>query len=162
MNIRCRSNELDEHIKKHFDRLGILPEQFDSEIMELTVVPGGMTESEAGLHYANFRYRYVMYIERLPKAQLALLALLIQNYLDRCDDVRDRFDLPDVKLDVISLDRGVTVDVDATVEFVDPAYLVQVDGGPILFNGAEYDAGEYDLRVAETLDSVDGEIGDTD
>lgn len=154
MNIRCRSGELSEHLKTNLDKLAIQAEQFDSEVTSFDLVPGGLNETERGLHYANFRYRSVYYFERLPKHKLALLALLAQNYLDNHDDVREKYELPPLHMDVISLDSGATVDVDITVEFVDEAYLIEEPGGPIEIFGKNYDAGDYDLRIAETLDEI--------
>lgn len=161
MNIRCRSGELAEHLKNNLDRLGLAPEQFDYEITNLTVVPGGLNEDENGVHCANFRYRGVFYLEHLPRRHFALLALLVQNYLDTRDEIREKFALPAVTLEAISLDRGQTVDVDIAVEFVDPAYIVPDPDGPLVgFNGVRYNAGPYDLRIAETLDGIDETIGD--
>ncbi len=162
MFFRCRAGELAEHLKKNLNALGIAAEQLDWETGRVTVTPGGHKITERGLHFASLRYDSSFYFERLPRAQVATLALLIQAWLEEHDDTRGDYDLPDVAMETISLDAGRTVDVDVTIEFVDPLELVADPEGPIVISDQRYSAGTYDIMVAETLGAVDGEAADLD
>lgn len=158
MDIRCRYREMTEYLKTKFSRLEIQPENFGHKIVTFEAEPGGLNVTESGLHYANFRYRSVFYFERLPQKHLALLVLLVQNWLDRFDDTRREAKLDRPKFEVISLDDGTHVNVDAAVDFLDPANLVETPGGQLVIFGKEYDAGSYDLWIAETLEEIDEHV----
>ena len=147
--IRNRFDELCVYLKAQHLLLKVRPEQFDSELEDFTVEPGGHNVTVNGLYFANFRYRGILYIERLPQSTLPYLALLVKAWLDDNDDVRGDFRLPAPSIQAVNLD-GKLMDVVVTTEFIDPVYLAESADGPVKFCGKSYAVAEYAVCVAET------------
>lgn len=146
--IRNRFFELCEYIKTNTTLLKIRNSQFESEITDLTVEPGGHNESIKGWHFANFKYRGTIYIERMPGESLSLLMALIRAWLDEFDDLRDKYKLADPKVETIN-ENNKLLTVMGAIEFVDDVYLVEDENGPIRWFGKNYTTGEYPYNVAE-------------
>lgn len=155
--IRNRFNELCEHLKAQALSLQFRPEQFDTELEDFTVESGGHNETENGFWFANFRYRGVIYLERLNKAALPLLALLVKAWLDENDDVRERFRLADPQFQAADLDSK-SMDVVVTVDFLDPVYLAEKADGQVKWCGRTFAVAEYPLCVAEAGKVNDGRV----
>ena len=150
--IRNRFDELQKYLKARLPQLGILPEQFDTVVDKLTLGEGGHHETAEGYHFCNLRYTGLIYLERLPAAQLPLLALLVRSWIDEHDDTRSRARLPDPELDVAPLDGDSLVDVVVTLEFVDPVFLAPAADDAVDavdWNGKRYSVAEYTVAVAE-------------
>ncbi|MDD5699034.1 MAG: phage tail protein [Victivallaceae bacterium] len=147
--IRNRFLELCKHLQDKKQLLQFRIEQFDSEIEQLTVEPGGNNETVQGWHVANFRYRGMIYIERLPGEKLALLALMIRAWLDEHDDTRAKYNLDHPKIETVALGDGLK-DVLIAAEFVDEVFVVPTEGGPVEWFGETFDAGVYPVDYAES------------
>lgn len=146
--IRNRFMELCEHLKNNKDKLGFALEQFESESDKITVDYGGGNETVQGWHFANFKYRGTVYIERLPGEKLALLALVIRAWLDESDDMRSKYKLPVPEIRTIKLDER-RLDVIVDIDFVDEVFLAESEDGPIVWNGKTFDVAEYPVDYAE-------------
>lgn len=155
--IRNRFLELCNHLKQKKDKLGFTDEQFNAETDELKVESCGLKETTQGWHFANFRYRGTIYIERLPAGKLALLALLLRAWLDEFDDLRRKYNLDDPTVESIKLDDSY-LDVLVQLNFVDEVYLAEVEDGDIEFNGKTYDVDEYPVNYAEQGTVNDAEV----
>ncbi|WP_176013064.1 phage tail protein [Victivallis sp. Marseille-Q1083] len=150
--IRNRFDELRKYLKTKLTLLGIRPEQFDAWIDKLALPEGGHNETEDGYHLCNFRYTGRIYIERLPEAQLSLLALYVRSWLDDNDDTRGAYKLPDPEAEIIPLDDDTLIDVLLPVEFVDPVYLAPAgDDDPEALDwcGRKWSVAEYLVDYAE-------------
>ncbi len=169
--IRNRFKELCAFLKNKKASLKLQDEQFDAEVENMTVEDGGHNETVNGVHFCNFRYQGVLYIERLPESAFPMLAIYIKAWLDDNDELRSKYKLKFPSLEVVSLGSNL-VDVMGTIDFVDEVYLVKVtvppppDGSPIVpgegqleLNGKIYEVGTYSLLIAELAD-VNG--GSTD
>ncbi len=152
--IRNRFLELCRHLKDKKNILKFTVEHFDSEVEEMTVENGGQNETEQGWHFANFRYRGMIYIERLPGETFALLALMIRAWLDEHDDTRNTYRLEQPVIESVDL-GGNLVDAMCEINFVDEVFLVESETGPIEWRGGKYDLGVYPVNYAEQ-----GAIGD--
>ena len=159
--IRNRFQELCVFLKNKKTSLKFRDDQFDAEKENMTVEDGGHNETVNGVHFANFRYQGVIYIERLPEASFPMLAIYIKAWLDDSDNLRSKYKLKSPQLEVISLGDNL-IDAMATIEFVDEVYLVKVnvappdDGGPAVpgdgqveISGKIYEEAEYQLSIAE-------------
>ncbi len=146
--IRNRFLELCKHLKNKKTLLKFTIEHFDSEVEQMTVDNGGQQETEQGWHFANFRYRGMIYIERLPGETLALLALMIRAWLDEHDDTRNKYRLEQPVIETDDLGGGF-VDVICEINFVDEVFLVESATGPIEWRGGKFDLGEYPVNYAE-------------
>jgi len=157
--IRSRFNELCAYLQAQAATLKFRPEQCDTEIEDFTVADGGHQQTVKGYWFANFRYRGVLYIERLPLASLPVLAVQVKAWLDENDDVRYDFKLPDPQIQAAELDDK-TLDVVVTVEFIDPVYLAPAaDGkGNVNWNGKSWTVAEYAVNVAEAGTVNDAQV----
>ncbi len=158
--IRNRFFELCKYIKTKTTLLKVKSDQIENEISDLSDEPGGHNETEEGWHFANFKYRGTIYIERMPGESLSLLMALIRAWLDESDDLREKYKLPAPKFEIIT-ENEKTITVFGTIEFVDEVYLVEADDGPIEWFGKTYTVGEYPLMIAEA-GTVNGAPLDTD
>ena len=71
--IRNRFKELCAFLKNKKASLKLQDEQFDAEVENMTVEDGGHNETVNGVHFCNFRYQGVLYIERLPESAFPML-----------------------------------------------------------------------------------------
>ena len=137
---------LQHFLEQNYLRLNVKAEQMTFDVDNLTVTDGGHGETIDGYHFANLKYSGIVYAERLPKHKLLFFSVLIKSWLDRFDEVRQKYDLPDIKLEVIPLDNGKLIDVMATLEFVDEVYLTPAEVPGVdtiewagrLWHGADY------------------------
>ena len=153
--IRNRFLEICNHLKTKKHTLGFRLEQFESEVDTIAIEHGGMKETVSGWHFANFKYRGVIYIERLPADNVATVALSVRAWLDDNDDLRDKYSLGVPKMEVLKLDNDRLVDVIINTDFVDEIYLTETEDGPITWRGQEFDIAPYPVDYAETSEVND-------
>ncbi|QQD22289.1 hypothetical protein GJQ54_11150 [Oceanospirillaceae bacterium ASx5O] len=112
--------------------LGIKSEQAEVWLENAEIVPGSSKDTEDGLHYLDFEYRAVLYIERLPQEVGGLLILLAHQFVNGLGE-RDGLEAP--TMSIIALDSGRYVDVELTFGVRDPVHIVPVENSPIVING---------------------------
>ncbi|MEH6649977.1 MAG: phage tail protein [Motiliproteus sp.] len=132
-----------------FELLGINAENFESFQEGGELQPGGGNETEQGWHQADWKYRAVLAFERIPASSAGLLLALVQAWLDENDPDRSDHELGNPQGQIDLDDNNKFADVELTLDFVDPIYLVQDDSGPIVWNGQQFNFGDYDLWIAE-------------
>lgn len=153
-DIKARFRELAEHLKTKGKLLNIRPENYQTDIVQFMLCPGGHNITPQGLYLANFRYRASLYVERIAMPAAITLMIHARAWLDDNDDTRDKYKLADPEISIIELDDGDLVDLLLTGEFIDPVYLAPApEGTPdaeiIEWNGRRYTVAEYDLWIAE-------------
>jgi len=153
--IRSRFQELKRHLQSRLVVLGIAREQFSAEIAKLKVLPGGHEESEAGNHLCTLVYECELYFERLPKANLALLACLVAAHLEEHDDTRRSSADGDPEFTVVDLDDEYC-DVMLAVNFRDPVFVAPCD--PDEPDALEYLGAFYAVRDFEYFVAEDGTV----
>lgn len=128
----------------------VLPEQLDSwaEKVNLALI---WKHTEHGLHMGDMRYQAVIVLERFADHPGRLMALL-GSWLETHDADRSRLELADPNFEIEQLDDD-TADVEIGVEFVEPQYLAEEEGGEIEAFGKRWAFVPFDLWVAE-----DGEV----
>lgn len=150
--IRNRYSELRAYIENRLPQLGLLQEQIDGDIDEISLAEGGHNETESGYHLCTFRYTGRIYIERLSAVQLPLLLLYVRSWLDEYDDTRGKYNLSDPAVDVIPLDPEKMIDVMVKTEFADEVFLSPVEhaGNETLeWDGRHFDVSPYVVDYAE-------------
>lgn len=150
--IRNRFLELCMHLKEKANVLGFRVEQFDSEVDTISIAHGGAKETESGWHFANFEYRGVIYIERLPADKVSLLALSVKAWLDDNDDLRDEYKLAAPQMEIIKLDKKTLVDVIINTNFIDEIFLTETEDGPVTWRGQTFDVAPYLVDYAENAE----------
>ncbi len=143
--------DLSDYLRQRLDLLGINREQFESWQEEGTLEPGGRNETEQGVHLLDWRYRAVLVFERIPVNRAGLLLAFVQAWLDDHDPDRDDRPLPAPTGQIDLDDRNTLADVEITLDFIDPLYLVADDSGLIEWNGRRWGFGDYDLWTAESV-----------
>ena len=153
--IRSRFNELARAIRRRFVVLGLTPEQFSAEITKLKVLPGGHDSGEEGNHLCTLEYEGEIYVERLPKANLALLACIVAAQLEEHDDTRTSSAIGDPEFVIVDLDDAYC-DAVITANFRDPVLVAPCD--PAEPDALEYLGGTYAVRDFEYLVAEDGTV----
>ncbi|BES69722.1 hypothetical protein RE428_07850 [Marinobacter nanhaiticus D15-8W] len=151
---------LSDHLAGHFSQLGIRRENFDSFQENGELQPGGGSETELGWHLADWKYRAALVFERIPSNSAGLLLALVQAWLSDHDPEREDAGLDAPQGQVDMNDGNKFADLELTLDFMDPIYLVEAEDGPITWQGRQYEFGDYDLWVAEQGDVTHG--ADTD
>lgn len=119
-------------------------EQVDSVAQAGTLVPD-LKDTESGLRIGFWRYTGVIEMERY-KGQPEYLMAVVLTWLHGNDTDREDLSQPGFDIDPPN-DNGA--DLDITVEFQEPVYLVEDENGPFEVNGERYGLGDYDLWIAE-------------
>lgn len=153
--IRSRFSELLRHLKGKAELYHIPPENFQDDTADMTVESGGHDITVQGLHFADFRYRGVILVERVPAQTATMLILHARAWLDTHDDQREIHELAEPAITLLRLDTGNLTDLMLDIEFCDPVYLSKAaadapESGVISWDGADYTLDEYDLWTAET------------
>jgi hypothetical protein len=147
--MKSKLSQLSTYLTGKLDLLGIRLEQLETDVADGTVEPGGLSETETGIHLADFAYEGTLLIERLPADSLGMLLLLIVAWLCANDPDRSGRNLPWPSVETIALGSGL---LDAVVEirFVDEFFGSLSEDGPIEMGGLRYAPDGYELRVAES------------
>ena len=126
------------------ERRLVLPEQLDSWAEQVTLELVWKPDV-GGLHLGDMRYSAVIVLERFADHPGRLMALL-GSWLEQHD--ADRDDLPAPSFDIEQLDNDLA-DVELTLEFVEPQYLAEDEGGEIEAFGQRWSFVPFELWVAE-------------
>ena len=132
------------------ERRLVSPEQLDSwaEKVNLSLI---WKHTEHGLHMGDMRYEAVIVLERFADHPGRLMAL-VGSWLENHDSDRADLELADPSFDIEQLDND-TADVELSVQFSEPQYLAEDEGGEIEAFGKRWAFVPFDLWVAE-----DGEV----
>ena len=131
------------------ERRLVMPEQLDSWANQISLELIWKPDVK-GLHFADMRYSAAIVLERFADEPGRLMALL-GSWLESHD--RDRDGLPALTFAIDMLDNDL-VDVEITVEFVEPQYLAEDPDGEIEAFGQTWSFIPFDLWIAE-----EGEVG---
>lgn len=136
-------------LEQRLPLLNVKKEQFESWQEDGTLEPGGRQETEQGVHLLDWKYRAVLCFERIPARHAGLLLAFVQAWLDDHDPDREDRPLPAPEGQIDMDDKHNLADVEITVDFIDPVYVVEDDNGLIDWDGRKWTFGDYDLWIAE-------------
>lgn len=145
-------NQLEAYLKQNFALLKIGKNQLEITGEDGQIEDGSNKESELGLHYIDLVYRQVIGIENMPQTSLALLTLLLKQFVHSLGE-RDDLDKLNIEWSPHNLDKSL--DIEITFGVREPIYLVPVENSPIEFGGKKWGFGEADFFVASGLANLD-------
>jgi len=141
-------NDFEDLIKENLKLLGIKKNQFEIIGEDGQIKSGSNKETDDGFHYLDFEFRQVLIIENMPIASLALLTLLVHQFVL---GLGEREDLQDINIDFGPHNLGKSLDIEITFGVREPVYLVEVENSPIEHGGKKWGFGTGGLDVAGSL-----------
>ncbi|WP_163832242.1 phage tail protein [Spartinivicinus ruber] len=109
---------------------------------------------EKGLEISQVTYDAIFEMDQVKVSYTALVAI-ISAWLAEQDTARNNQAVGQPQFDYDPTDNH-TADIQLSIEFCEPVYLVETEHGPINYDHQRYDTGDYDLWVAETGEVTDG------
>lgn len=126
------------------ERRLVEPEQLDSWTDQVNLELIWKPDVD-GMRMGDMRYSATIALERFADHPGRLMAL-VGSWLENND--QDRDELPAAKFDITMLDSDLA-DVDITLEFIEPQYLVEDPEGEIQAHGRTWSFIPFDLWTAE-------------
>lgn len=145
--------ELMKQLSQYFlDTKLVSREQMDSWMEGGTIEHVG-NETEFGFELCRCRYQAIFSFERFNQPPATLFAM-VTGWLQTNDSLRGELELSEPDIDIDINDDNVA-DVQLSIEFIEPVYLVEDPiNGIIEAYGKKWAFDAYALSVAETLTGI--------
>lgn len=114
----------------------IMPECFDSWVESIELTPFNRLETDNQVQIATANYTAVFLFDSFDKSPAVLLAMFSAWLIDN-DNTRDKYNLSAPQVSVELIDDG-TAEVILSIDFIESVFLVEAEGGDIIFNGKEW------------------------
>lgn len=142
-------------IKNNLTLLSLSENQIEFFTENGQIKKGSNKETADGLHFFDFEYRLALQIEEMKDDNVAILSLLVMQFVNNLNLDDNEFNDINFDVDVNELEKSV--DVEITFNVRDSIYLVPVTApatSPINIGGKMWGLGAGSIDTAETLAEI--------